>query len=139
MARTVCLLQLSPALNDVMIAYSRNQKTPVAGALAVHGERVSFAYDRSDQWALRDLSIAVPIGARVGLMGPNGSGKSTLIKAIAGLLKPTHGEIAVLGWPSGSCRKHVSYLPQRTRIDWRFPVVWLSLATRWRTRSYQVW
>ncbi|MBN9264644.1 MAG: ATP-binding cassette domain-containing protein, partial [Hyphomicrobium sp.] len=35
--------------------------------------------------ALRDLSITVPTGARVGVLGPNGSGKTTLFNAISGL------------------------------------------------------
>jgi iron complex transport system ATP-binding protein len=43
---------------------------------------------------LRDLSLTVPGGARLGLIGPNGSGKTTLLRAVAGLVRHT-GQIRV--------------------------------------------
>jgi ABC-2 type transport system ATP-binding protein len=50
-----------------------------------------------DFWALRGIDFEVPDGATVGLLGHNGSGKSTLLKCIAGILRPTEGEIATRG------------------------------------------
>src|SRR5262249_46155770 len=50
-----------------------------------------------DFWALRGIDFEVPDGATVGLLGHNGSGKSTLLKCIAGILRPTDGEIATRG------------------------------------------
>jgi len=47
--------------------------------------------------AVSDVSLEVPEGTFLGLLGRNGAGKSTLIKMITGLMKPTHGEIHVLG------------------------------------------
>ena len=44
-----------------------------------------------------DVSLEVPEGTFLGLLGRNGAGKSTLIKMITGLMKPTQGEIHVLG------------------------------------------
>ena len=44
-------------------------------------------------WALRDVSLEIPTGRTYGLVGHNGSGKSTLLKCIAGILRPTMGEI----------------------------------------------
>jgi manganese/zinc/iron transport system ATP- binding protein len=72
--------------------------------------------------ALEGLTHDVRVGARVALIGPNGSGKSTLIKAIGALLPVARGELRVFGWPAGTCRHRVAYLPQRPSIDWRFPV-----------------
>ncbi|MDW8096316.1 MAG: ATP-binding cassette domain-containing protein, partial [Aquificaceae bacterium] len=43
--------------------------------------------------ALKDVNIEVLEGEVVGLMGPSGSGKSTLLHLLAGLEKPTKGEI----------------------------------------------
>jgi len=47
--------------------------------------------------AVSDVSLEVPEGTFLGLLGRNGAGKSTLIKMITGLMKPTHGDIHVLG------------------------------------------
>lgn len=47
--------------------------------------------------AVDDVSFAVPPGTCFGLIGPNGSGKSTVLKMLAGVYRPTSGEIAVNG------------------------------------------
>jgi len=48
-------------------------------------------------WALRDCSIRIPPGKIAGLVGPNGAGKSTFLHLVAGLLRPTTGEVRVFG------------------------------------------
>jgi cobalt/nickel transport system ATP-binding protein len=48
---------------------------------------------------LKDVSLTVMPGERVGLIGPNGSGKTTLFMGICGVLKPSTGEVTVLGKP----------------------------------------
>ena len=52
---------------------------------------------RRHDWALRDLTLAIPKGGIVGLAGPNAAGKSTLLSLAAGLLAPSEGSIAVFG------------------------------------------
>jgi ABC-type branched-subunit amino acid transport system ATPase component len=47
--------------------------------------------------ALDDVSFDVPSGCIVGLIGPNGAGKSTLLLALAGILEPSEGTIAIDG------------------------------------------
>ena len=48
-------------------------------------------------WALRHLNLQVRHGEAIGLIGPNGAGKSTLLLALAGILEPSEGSIAVDG------------------------------------------
>lgn len=48
-------------------------------------------------WALQNISFKVKKGGIFGLVGFNGAGKSTLLKVIAGVIKPTGGEVRVHG------------------------------------------
>jgi ABC-type polysaccharide/polyol phosphate transport system ATPase subunit len=47
--------------------------------------------------AVRHVSFAVPAGTTYGIIGRNGSGKSTMLKLVAGITKPTSGEVRVHG------------------------------------------
>ncbi|MBA3504812.1 MAG: ABC transporter ATP-binding protein [Betaproteobacteria bacterium] len=60
---------------------------------------LSKYYTRGDQVipVLVDINLDVPSGAYIALMGPSGSGKSTLLNLIAGIDKPSAGEIKVAG------------------------------------------
>src|SRR5512144_1444029 len=62
-------------------------------ALETHGLRRTFG----DLVAVDGIDLAVPRGSLYGFLGPNGAGKSTTIKCLTGLLRPTSGEIRILG------------------------------------------
>src|SRR6185503_16037928 len=47
--------------------------------------------------ALRSVSFSVPKGCTYGVIGSNGSGKSTLLKCVAGITRPTEGDVKVDG------------------------------------------
>ena len=53
--------------------------------------------NRLDHWVLRDISFDLPRGRKLAIVGENGSGKSTLLKMVAGLIRPTSGEVAING------------------------------------------
>jgi cobalt/nickel transport system ATP-binding protein len=59
---------------------------------------VWFSYpDNTD--ILKDITIEVMPGQRLGLIGPNGAGKTTLFLVICGMLKPSAGQVSLLGKP----------------------------------------
>ena len=89
------------------------------GAPILHTEKLNMRYDSGS--ALEDVSFSLQEGERVSIVGPNGAGKSTLLKIIAGVQKQTSGEIQIFGHaPDGHIC--IAYVPQRSQVDWTFPV-----------------
>ncbi len=70
--------------------------------------------------ALDSVDLKIPHGSIVGLLGPNGSGKTTMLKLSTGLLKPTSGEVLVLGQkPSAETKDLVAYQSDKVYLnDW---------------------
>lgn len=58
---------------------------------------LGFTYPQTDRSILNDVSLTLAEGAILSILGPNGAGKSTLLNCMAGLLKPTTGEIKLCG------------------------------------------
>jgi len=84
---------------------------------------ISFAWHGAD--VLIDVSLEVHVGDFLAIIGPNGSGKSTLIKIMLGLLRPTKGEVRLLGESPTRFQKwtQIGYVAQKvTHIDPFFPV-----------------
>ncbi|MCJ7839938.1 metal ABC transporter ATP-binding protein [Lederbergia sp. NSJ-179] len=71
---------------------------------------------------IRDISFSFSTGKLIGIIGPNGAGKSTLMKAILGLIPKDNGEVTILGKPVNKERKNIAYVPQRSHLDWDFPI-----------------
>lgn len=76
---------------------------------------VTKAY--SGRLALSGVSFEVRPGARVALLGPNGAGKTTTVRLITGRLRPSRGEISILGVaPTSSefrgIRARIGIMPQ---------------------------
>jgi manganese/iron transport system ATP-binding protein len=75
-----------------------------------------------DREALHDVSLGIEPGSLLSVVGPNGAGKSTLLKIMAGVLRPWHGRVEILGAPPGREAHRVAYVPQAELVDWGFPV-----------------
>jgi ATP-binding cassette subfamily B protein len=62
-----------------------------AGAVEI--DDVSFRYPGKEEWALRNVTLTLAPGEKLGLVGENGAGKSTLVKLLLRLYDPTEGAI----------------------------------------------
>ena len=71
---------------------------------------------------LEGINLSVEPNKFLGIIGPNGGGKTTLLKVILGLIKPTRGNISVLGQLPEKGRKSIGYISQYTLFDRDFPV-----------------
>jgi len=66
--------------------------------------------------AVDGIDLHVPAGSFYGFLGPNGAGKSTTIKCLTGLLRPSAGEIRILGLDPGTdpveIKRRVGVVPE---------------------------
>ena len=72
--------------------------------------------------ALDNVSFSIKAGTLTGIVGPNGGGKSTLFNSLVGLQSISHGTILINNMPSNRSLGKISYVPQKERINWRFPL-----------------
>ena len=82
-----------------------------------------------DVWAyydntlvLRGVNLSLTAGRFLGIIGPNGGGKTTLLKIILGLIKPSRGQVQVLGQTPERSRKFTGYVAQHNLFDRAFPI-----------------
>jgi ATP-binding cassette subfamily B protein len=88
--------------------------SPGAGLVFEH---VSFRYPGKSEWALRDVSLAIPAGTSVALVGENGAGKTTVVKLATRLYTPNEGRVLLDGrdlrdWPETLLRARFGVLFQ---------------------------
>src|SRR5690625_1480310 len=72
---------------------------------------------------VKNISFSFEPGKLIGIIGPNGAGKSTLMKAMIGLIPRDYGEVKIGGQSVKNVRKNIAYVPQRSNIDWDFPIL----------------
>jgi ATP-binding cassette subfamily B protein/ATP-binding cassette subfamily C protein len=70
-----------------------------AGFEKISASGVSFSYPGMDALALDDVTVEIGRGEVIALVGENGSGKTTLAKVLAGLYRPSSGEVTWDGTP----------------------------------------
>ena len=89
---------------------------------------VKALFHRKTVWrqALKPFSFEMEKGEFLGLMGPNGAGKSTLIKVLTGIIRPTEGELTVLGeqpFTAGAAfkKRFAVVMGQKSQLWWDLP------------------
>lgn len=75
-----------------------------------------------DTWAVDNISFSLKPGQVTSLLGPNGAGKSTLVKAMLGLIPVAKGVVKFDDQPLKRQLQRVAYVPQRSQIDWDYPI-----------------
>jgi ATP-binding cassette subfamily B protein len=60
-------------------------------------ENVSFKYPHTDNWSLKNITLTLKPGDKIGLVGNNGAGKTTFVKLLCRIYEPTEGRITVNG------------------------------------------
>ncbi|MFV0316637.1 MAG: metal ABC transporter ATP-binding protein [Microthrixaceae bacterium] len=96
---------------------------------ALRTENLTVAYGST--LALDHVDAVIPAGTSTALVGPNGSGKSTFLRAVAGLVAPLAGSIAV---PARDTDGGVALVPQGTVVD---PALPLSVTETVRIARYK--
>lgn len=86
-------LSRTPNIKEALVGFGRRQKSVVSVE------------------ALKGISFDVKHGTVLGVIGSNGAGKSTLMKAVAGLLPPTQGEIRIQGQVSAMLSLGIGFNP----------------------------
>lgn len=100
----------------------------------LHAASLGFAYDTARP-VLSGVSVDVSRGALVGVLGPNGSGKTTLLALLAGMRRPTSGQITFDGRPlAGFTRRQlatrIAVVPQETHLAFDYTVLEMVLMGR---------
>jgi iron complex transport system ATP-binding protein len=101
----------------------------------IEGRDLRFAYGAGAPEVVRGASVAAERGRLTALVGANGSGKSTIIRLLAGLLRPTAGEVLLGGVPlariGGKERaRRVAYVPQGVSTVFPFTALEVVLTGR---------
>lgn len=93
--------------------------------VAIHSRDLRKTYDGKLE-AVRGLNLEIHAGECFGLLGPNGAGKTTTIEILEGLLKPTAGEVTILGqtWKTQAreLREKIGISLQETRLSEKLTV-----------------
>lgn len=111
------------AIYDDLIATGASvvlpQRPPVAMGLheRLELEQIHFSYANAEQAGIRDVSLCINAGEKIGIVGTTGAGKTTLADVILGLLWPTSGRMLIDGTPVTdetlrAWQQTVGYVPQ---------------------------
>ena len=89
---------------------------------ALVAENLTYYYPKQSCPVLEDVSLTLEKGSITALVGPNGAGKSSLLKLLQGQSEPNTGQITIDGNPLSKSRDEIALMPQRSSINWDFPI-----------------
>lgn len=99
------------SLENVTKEYSlRHQKPTLMGSLLGLEKKERF-------FALKDVSLNIFKGEKVGIIGKNGSGKTSLLKVVAGITTPTVGEVFVAGKVVSLIELEAGFHPELSGVE----------------------
>lgn len=87
---------------------------------SIEVENLTVTYGKTA--VLWDVTLTIPKGKLVGIIGPNGAGKSTLLKAMLEMIDVLSGKITFFDQSFKKFRNKIAYVPQRSSVDWDFPI-----------------
>lgn len=99
-------------VSKVYRRYGRRRRFATLKSALLTGSLVRQLRPDESFRALDDVSLAVEAGATCGIIGRNGSGKSTLLKLIAGITRPTRGQVDVRGRVSALIELGAGFHPE---------------------------
>src|SRR5882757_9664003 len=80
----------------------------------------SFAQKNGELVATRDISVRIPEGEIVTIVGPSGCGKTTMLNLVAGLIRPSTGEVRYRGAVIAAINGRTGYMTQSDHLlPWR--------------------
>jgi NitT/TauT family transport system ATP-binding protein len=103
---------------------------PIITTAILEAQHITKVYEAKDKQprgvrppvVLEDVSVQIRAGEFLALLGPSGSGKSTLLRILAGLLRPTSGQVLFKGTPQDGPNPHLAIVFQSFAL---FP--WLTV------------
>jgi len=98
------IASIVPSLDFFERSANDLQASPIEwGDHALHGyetlefKDVSYEYPNSHDPAVKNMTIALQMGGKIGIVGPSGGGKSTLVKLALGIIQPSSGQVLING------------------------------------------
>lgn len=106
--------------------------------MTVSVRNLCFSYEKRSP-ILEGISFDVNEGQFIGVFGPNGGGKTTLLQLLLGLLKPSSGQVRILGKFPEETSNQTGYVPQVRRFDKQFPISVLDVVLQGCLSSFRGW
>lgn len=108
-------------LSDNAVADSPTAKTLGRSPAPIALNNIRFRYEDDKEDVLRDVSLSIPVGQKVGLVGYSGAGKSTIVSLLLRFNDVTSGSITIgkhdlREITQASLREHIAYVPQEPML-----------------------